>query len=192
MFKLDDGKKNISTQSYDQFKKSGIQWYAKKEKNYANMIYLNPNLVKDNKAKGITSKEFANKIQEIRTNLRNSISYKVFGWGNISILNNFDHEEQGDIKAETNLLDGFQLTVYMNSSGEQQLIRSDLLGNFVFGFIAEENKQSFITSRSQGDFLQSEGVDDRLDTYFLFLGHDMRKKCNCVPRKFETNVLIPD
>jgi len=191
MFKLDDGSKNVITQSYDEFKKTGVQWYAKNEKKYAEMIYLNPNLAKDGKAKGITAEQLVTKMNSIIIKLHNSISYKFFGWGNISIYNNFDHGEQGDIKAKGNLLDGYQLTVYTGTDGKQQLIRSDLLGNFVFGFVAEEHGQTFNTSKRQGDFLQAEGVDDRLDTYFLFLGHEQRKAGKIIPNAFNKNATIP-
>ncbi|ATL49407.1 hypothetical protein COR50_20730 [Chitinophaga caeni] len=111
---------------------------------------------------------------------------------NTSIYNNFNHGEQGDIKAKGNLLDGYQLTVYTGTDGKQQLIRSDLLGNFVFGFMAQEHGQTFKTSRGQGDFLQSEGVDDRLDTYFLLLGHEQRKAGNTVPNLFKKYATIPE
>jgi hypothetical protein len=115
-----------------------------------------------------------------------------FGWGGISIYNNFNHGEQGDVKAKRNLLDGFQLTVFTGADGKSSLIRSDLLGNFVFGFMAQEHGQSFKTSREQGDFLQSEGVDDRLDTYFLLLGHQQRQAGNTVPNSFNNNASIPE
>lgn len=192
MFKLDNGKKDLLTQTYDQFKNTGVQWYAKDEKNYAEMIYLNPNLVKDGKAKGVTASEFATKINSINTTLHKSTSYKLFGWGKTSIYNNFNHGEQGDVKAKGNLLDGYKLTVYTSADGKLQLIRSDLLGNFVFGFMAQAHGQSFQTSRSQGDFLQSEGVDDRLDTYFLLLGHQQRAASNTVPNSFKNDSTIPE
>jgi RHS repeat-associated protein len=192
MFKLDDGKKDLLNQSYDQFKKTGVQWYAEKEKNYAKMTYLNPNLVKDGKAKGVSAKQFATTINSIRTVLHKSTSYSLFGWWTPSIYNNFNHGEQGDIKAKGKLLDGFQLTVYTGSDGKQQLIRSDLLGNFVFGYMAKEHGQTFQTSRGQGDFLQAEGVDDRLDTYFLLLGHQQRQAGNTVPNSFKKDATIPE
>lgn len=188
---MDNGKSEFTDYNYNQFRNSGLQWYSKNLDNYAPMLSMNPNLVKDGKAIGITAQDFASTTNQVRRDLHNSTSYNWFGWGNISIYNNFNHGEQGDIKADGKLLDGYQLTVYTGANGQQSLIRSDLLGNFLFGFMAEEHGQSFQTSRNQGDFLQSEGVDDILDTYFLLLGHQQRASSNTVPNTFNNNAVIP-
>jgi hypothetical protein len=58
--------------------------------------------------------------------------------------------------------------------------------------MAKEHGQTFQTSRGQGDFLQAEGVDDRLDTYFILLGHQQRQAGNTVPNSFKKDATIPE
>jgi RHS repeat-associated protein len=193
LFSLDDGSESVNdiTFNSNEYKELDPQWEAENIDNYLPMLDLNTSAFLDYGAGALlTPSQLKGFLSTSQLKLHSSSSYKLFGWGNLSKYNNFDHGKQGDIKSDGSLLDGTFLTLYNPFGAKPTIVRTDNIGNFVYGAMSEAHGQTFIESRSDGDFLQSGGKDDMLDTYFLYLGHQA-VKARIIPSTFNKSAVLP-
>lgn len=198
LFKADDGKPEIIDRTTDQFN----QEYQLVSKNTSSTINGKSNekqfvtviegsfdlgkLIQHGIVANVTLAQLNAEINRINNDLSNSTSFTHAGWGDLAKYNNFDHGEQGDIKANGHLLNGMIFT-HIEGVG---LVTSDFVGNVVYGYVASAH-QNLRTTFRDGDRLQRGGVDDPYDSYALLLGDIAgRNRIGLTVSSFSTSIYM--